>query len=217
MSTGNAMREINDASAVLIEKVMPALVQVTSGRRGAGAGIIWSHDGLIITNAHVIRRSKPQVIFSDGKTFPADVLGIDRENDLAALRIEANDLLAAEVGHSRELVSGQMVIALGHPWGITGAVTSGMVVSSGRSLAGMPGGERELIAISLHLRPGYSGGPLIDDQGRVVGVNVMMAGPEVGLAIPSHVVNEFLKALAELMNGEPGKQANRTKVESAYA
>ena len=202
MANANAMREINDASALLIEKVMPTLVQVTSGRRGAGAGIVWSSDGLIITNAHVIRRSKPQVIFSDGKTLPAEVLGIDRENDLAALRVEGKDLLAAEVGNSRELISGQMVIALGHPWGITGAVTSGMVVSLGSNLAGMPGGDRELIAISLHLRPGYSGGPLIDDQGRVVGVNVMMAGPEVGLAIPSHVVEEFLKALADAMKDE---------------
>jgi serine protease Do len=202
MSTNNAMKEVNDASALLIEKVRPTLVQVTSGRRGAGAGIVWSSDGLIITNAHVIRRSKPQVIFSDGKTLPAEVLGLDRENDLAALRVEAKDLPAVEAGNSRELGSGQMVMALGHPWGIIGAVTSGMVVSSGRNLAGMPGGERELIAVSLHLRPGFSGGPLIDDQGRVVGVNVMMAGPEVGLAIPSHIVEEFLKALAEATEDE---------------
>ena len=202
MTTTNAMRQINDDAASLIERVRPTLVQVTSGRRGAGAGIVWSSDGLIITNAHVIRRSKPQVVFGDGKTLPAEVLGIDRENDLAAIKVEAKDLPAAEAGNSREMGTGQMVIALGHPWGIIGAVTSGMVVGSGQNLAGMPGGDRELIAISLHLRPGFSGGPLIDDQGRVVGVNVMMAGPEVGLAIPSHVVEEFLKAMAEAMKDD---------------
>ncbi len=196
------LRQLNDDSANLIDRVQPALVQVTSGRRGAGAGIIWSSDGLIITNAHVIRRHTPQVIFGDGKSLSARVLGVDRGSDLAALAVEATGLPSLEIGNSRELRSGQVVIALGHPWGITGAITSGIVVSAGKNLLGMPGGDRELIAVGLHLRPGYSGGPLVDDRGRIIGVNVMMAGPEVGLAIPAHVVEEFLKALWEQVRDE---------------
>jgi serine protease Do len=169
---------------------------VTSGRHGTGAGIIWDGDGLIITNAHVVRRHLPQVVLPDGKVMPSRVLAVDPDNDLAALRADAHGLPAVNPGPSRELKSGQWVVALGHPWGVTGALTSGVVVGAGSGLPGMPS-DRDLVAVSLHLRPGYSGGPLVDAYGRVVGVNTMMAGPEVGLAVPAHVVEAFLDALAE--------------------
>jgi len=191
----NFLRQLNGDTADMLDRAWPALVRVASGRRGVGSGIIWDSNGLIITNAHVIRRSKPLIVFGDDTSQSAEVVGVDRRNDLAALRVDAQNLPAIEVGDSQGLRSGQIVMAMGHPWGVTGAVTSGIVVGSGHHLEGMPGGDRELIAVSLHLRPGFSGGPLLDDQGRLVGVNVMMAGPEVGLAIPAHVVEAFIKAL----------------------
>jgi len=190
------MKQLNNDMADMLVRAQPALVRVASGRRGMGSGIIWGANGLIVTNAHVVHRRGPSVIFADDAKLPAQVLGIDRQNDLAALQVDASDLPAIEVGRSRELRSGQVVVALGFPWGITGAVTTGIVVATGENLMGMPGGSRELIAVSLQLRPGFSGGPLIDDQGRVIGVNVMMAGPEIGLAIPAHVVEDFLSKVA---------------------
>lgn len=193
----SSWQQFNDGLASVGEGVGQSLVQVTNGRRGAGAGIIWGSDGLIITNAHVIRRHTPRVILPDGQIFEATLLGYDRFNDLAALSIEAGDVPAVIPGDSRSLRPGEVVIALGHPWGITGSATAGIVVATGNGMPDRAGGDRELISVSLHLRPGYSGGPLIDAQGRVVGVNVMMAGPEVGLAIPAHVVESFLSGLAE--------------------
>jgi len=189
-------QQFNDGLAEASTEAGKSLVQVSNGRRGAGAGIIWDAGGLIITNAHVVRRSSPKVILQDGREFPARLLGYDKHKDLAALAIDASDLPAVTPGDSRSLRSGEVVIALGYPWGIIASATAGIVVTSGSGLPDMPGGRRELISLSLSLRPGYSGGPLLDSAGRVVGINVMMAGPEVGLAIPVHVVETFV---AELM------------------
>jgi serine protease Do len=133
---------------------------------------------------------------ADGKSVPGRILAVDPDNDLAVLAVDAGQLPAAKPGSSRDLSAGQWVMAMGHPWGITGALTSGIVVGVGSGLPGMPS-NRDLVAVSLHLRPGYSGGPLIDAQGRVVGVNTRMAGPEVGLAVPVHVVEALLGVLAE--------------------
>jgi S1-C subfamily serine protease len=84
-------------------------------------------------------------------------------------------------------------MALGHPWGVSGAATAGVVIGVGNDLPEMPWSDREWIAVGLHLRPGHSGGPLVDAQGRLVGINTMMTGLEVGMAVPVHVVKAFLK------------------------
>jgi serine protease Do len=199
-------RDINNTLSTVAEEVGRSLVQVTNGHRGAGAGIIWGSDGLIITNAHVVRRQSPRVILPDGQVVPSRILAVDPGNDLAALAVDAANLPAARPGSSRGLEAGQWVMAMGHPWGITGSLTSGLVVGVGSGLPGMPS-DRELVAVSLHLRPGYSGGPLVDAQGRVVGVNTMMAGPEVGLAVPVHIVEAFLGALAEQTAGRQPEQS----------
>ncbi len=107
MST--TLQQLNDDIAALAREAGRSLVQVRSGRRGTGAGIIWSSDGLIITNAHVIRRHSPQIILADGREFPSRILGVDPENDLAALAIEAADLPAVEPGDSQALRSGERV------------------------------------------------------------------------------------------------------------
>jgi serine protease Do len=188
----------NQGMANLVEAAQRGLVQVRNGGRGgAGAGTIWHPDGLILTNAHVIRRRPLRIILPNGRALPARVLAHDRGLDLAALGVEANGLPAIELGDSRQMAPGQWVAALGHPWGVTGAVTAGIVAGLGCQLPEMPLSDREWIAVSLHLRPGHSGGPLVDAGGRLVGINTIMAGPDVGLAVPVHVAKAFLqRALA---------------------
>lgn len=177
----------------VVDNARRSLVHVLSGGRGSGAGTIWHPDGLIITNAHVIRDQAPRVSLPNGETLPAKILAHDSKLDVAALSVDATDLPTVELGDSRTLQPGQWVTALGHPWGVSGAATGGVVIGSGAGLPDMPEPDREWIAVSLHLRPGHSGGPLVDAQGRLIGINTMMVGLEVGLAVPVHVVKDFLR------------------------
>ncbi len=187
------LQQLNDSMADIVERVHSSLVQVHNGR-GAGAGTIWHSEGLIVTNAHVVvGRHNLKVTLPNGDTYPANVLAYDEARDLAALAIEANDLPTIEPGDSRQLRPGQWVMSLGHPWGVTGALTSGIVIATGSELAEQPGAGREWIAASLHLRPGHSGGPMVDTSGRLVGINTMINGPDVGFAVPVHIVKAFLR------------------------
>ena len=170
-----------------------ALVQIRSDVRGTGAGTIWHPDGLIITNAHVVRSRNLQVTLADGRTSPARLLAHDESNDLTALSIDAGGLPTIDVGESTELEPGQLVMSLGHPWGVTGAATAGVVIGTSSEVEGLRSPGREWIVVDLHLRPGYSGGPLVDMQGRLVGINTIMNGPDVGMAVPAHVVKRFLR------------------------
>jgi serine protease Do len=160
-------------------------VQQTRGRaQGGGSGIIWSGDGLIITNAHVARGSQAKVSLWDGSTYDASVLNRDARRDLASLKIHASGLPAATPGNSSALRVGELVIAIGNPFGFIGALTTGVVHS-------LPG--RQLwVAADVRLAPGNSGGPLADAQGRVIGINTMIAGG-LALAVPSNAVGKFLK------------------------
>lgn len=187
------IRQMNDGMSGAIENVRTSLVEIRNGH-GAGAGTIWHADGLIVTNAHVVRgRRSLTVILPDKRTLPAHVLARDDQYDLAALWVDATDLPTIQVGDSRLLKAGQWVMAIGHPWGVAGAVTAGIVIGEGAQLPEMARGGREWIAVSLHMRPGHSGGPLVDVEGRIVGINTMINGPDVGMAVPVHVVKAFLK------------------------
>ena len=188
----NLLEDLNRELEELVGGARRSLVQVSSGRRGSGAGTIWHPDGLIITNAHVVRDSSPRVTLPDGTVLNARILAHNASIDVAALSVDASLLPSIELGQSRSLRPGQWVTALGHPWGVSGAATAGVVIGAGADLPEMPQSDREWIAVSLHLRPGHSGGPLIDTQGRLVGINTMMVGPEVGIAVPVHVVKAFL-------------------------
>lgn len=191
----NVLQQLNDELAEAVASVRRSLVQITNGRGGAGAGTVWHADGLIVTNAHVVTgRGHLHVTFQNGETLPARIIAIDEELDLAALSVEANDLPTVEIGDSRQLRAGQWVMSLGHPWGILNSATGGVVISMGPTVGDMRSATgRDWLAVSLHLRPGHSGGPLFDVEGRLVGVNTLMNGPEVGVAIPVHVVKAFLK------------------------
>jgi serine protease Do len=160
-------------------------VQQTRGRaQGGGSGIIWSGDGLIITNAHVAHGSQAKVSLWDGSAYDATVLNRDTRRDLASLKIQASGLPAATPGNSSALRVGELVIAVGNPFGFIGALTTGVVHS-------LPGRQR-WVAADVRLAPGNSGGPLADAQGRVVGINTMIAGG-LALAVPSNAVAQFLK------------------------
>jgi S1-C subfamily serine protease len=189
----NLWQQLNGDMSAIVENVRHSLVQISNGRRGAGAGTIWHADGLIVTNAHVIAGHEGlKVTLPNGATLPARVLAADPDHDIAALSIEANNLPTIMLGDSRQLQPGQWVLALGHPWGVLGAATAGIVIDTGRPPE-MPANRGEFVQVGLHLRPGHSGGPLVDVQGRLVGINTMITGPEVGLAVPVHTVKDFLR------------------------
>lgn len=213
----------SDHLAALAAQVRESVVQVHAGRRGIGSGVIWPAAATsspqreeittIITNAHVVRAaagSELTVKHADGRHLKAELLAIDPTHDLAALRVAAGVLRPIEVGDSSALRVGELVLAVGSPFGREGAVTVGVVaarapadpdvaVEPAESPFDSPGGgrgwprfrEMDLIQADLRLYPGNSGGPLVDAHGRVVGINAMIGG---GLAysIPSRTVQAFL-------------------------
>jgi serine protease Do len=190
----SVLQQINQELSQVVQRARQALVHVHNGQRGSGAGTIWHSDGLIITNAHVVGSGYPlSVTLQDGTELPARLLAQDREADLAALVVDTNGLPTMELGRSKDLTPGTWVMALGHPWGVANAVSGGIVIGSGATLPELPPFKNDWIVVSLQMRPGHSGGSLIDYQGRLLGVNTMITGPEVGLAIPVHVVKRFLK------------------------
>ena len=191
MST--ALQDLSDELADVAAGVRRSLVQIQNGRRGAGAGSIWHPDGLIVTNTHVVGSNDLQVTLPDGRDLPARLLAHDKEIDLAALAVEADGLPAIELGDSRELVPGQLVLAMGHPWGVPGAVTSGVVIGMGSDLQESPVAGREWVVADLRFRPGHSGGPMMDAEGRLVGINTMIIGPDVTMAVPVHAIKSFLQ------------------------
>lgn len=192
----NFLVSLNEEQSVLVERVQSSVVEVSSGREGFGAGVVWRSDGVIVTNAHVIRRHMLQVKLSDGRTLDARLVAYDQENDVAALATDAINLDAIELGDSQALAPGQLVLALGHPWGVPRAVTAGVVIGAGAQLPESSRANREWVAVSLRLRPGNSGGPLVDARGRLLGINTMMTGPDFGMAVPVHVIKRFMREKA---------------------
>lgn len=187
------LEQLNSAFAGVLNDVSASVVQVRDQSRGAGAGTIWHSDGLIVTNAHVVQQGPLTVALRDGRVFDATLLARDDQHDLAALSVDAHDLPAIQVGSASDLHPGQWVMAVGHPWGIANAATSGVLIGVGKhaELPAEPG--RDWVIADLHLRPGNSGGPMIDSHGRIIGVNTLITGPNVGVAVSVDVVKAFLK------------------------
>lgn len=170
------------------ERVRRSTVLVQPGGRGSGSGVIWSSDGLIVTNAHVARGSRIEVSLWDGREFCAEITARDARRDLAALRIEAKALNAATIGDSAKVRAGELAIAVGNPLGFLGVMTTGIVHTVG-PLRGL--GSRHWVQADVRLAPGNSGGPMADSNGRVIGINTMATG-RLALAIPSNDVARFL-------------------------
>ncbi len=213
----SCLQQLSNGLATISAQVLPTLVQVRAGARGIGAGTIVRSTGLIVTNAHVIaglgeewgrhqttgRKSTVAVRLADGREAVAQVVAVQVENDLAALQIDLPDLVAIPFAEKRQLLPGTVVLALGFPWGVTGGVTSGIVIDMGVGEPALAAAGHDWLAASLHLRPGHSGGPMVDALGRLVGINTLMTGPDVGVAVPVHLVAAFLQTIDETQVAAP--------------
>jgi serine protease Do len=174
----------------IAEQLRRSTVLVLPGERGNGSGVIWSADGVIVTNAHVARASQMRVQLWDGREFDAALVSRDTRRDLAELRIKAANLPAAAAADSSQVRPGELAIAIGNPLGFVGALTTGVVQAVGplRRFGSQP-----WVQADVRLAPGNSGGPLADARGRVIGINTMVAG-RLALAVPSNAVTNFLAA-----------------------
>jgi S1-C subfamily serine protease len=203
----NVLRSLSDAVSNVAASVAPAVLHIRalhgrSGQLGGGSGVLVAPDGYALTNSHVVHgASGIEATLNDGRTLLADVFGDDPATDLALLRLPGSDLPFAALGDSNALRVGDWVIAVGSPYGLSFTVTSGIVSALGRSLrSGERGRAIEgVIQTDAPLNPGNSGGPLLDAEGTVVGINTAVFFPAQGLcfAIPSrtasHVTSEILR------------------------
>jgi len=183
-------RVVSGVAAELTPKV--ASLRVPSGGRGGeslGSAVVFTGDGFLLTNAHVVGRGQGgTALFSDGTSAPFTVVGADPLSDLAVVRAGGPTPPPAELGEADKLVVGQLVVAVGSPLGLAGSVTAGVVSAVGRSLPTRSGAAARLVEDVIQtdaaLNPGNSGGALADAQSRVVGINTAVAGVGLGLAVP---------------------------------
>ena len=201
----------SQALAAAVEAARASVVEVRSGSRGIGAGVIWRSaaraasraSSVIVTNAHVVMGAERgnvqgglRVVTADGRAFEAEVVASNPQLDLAMIRVGATGLPVAKVGDSTRLRVGELVFAIGNPWGQVGVVTAGTISGLGSITLRGTNRAAHYIRSDVLLAPGNSGGPLLDTTGAVIGINAMIFGGDLGVAIPSHVATEW-------MAGEP--------------
>jgi serine protease Do len=169
---------------------------------GRGSGIVVSEDGYVLTNNHIVKNAeKLVVIFNDGKEYPAEVVGVDPGTDVAVIKVEAKELPFLTMGNSTELEVGEWVIAIGNPMGLEASVTVGVVSAKGRNNLQITDFD-DFIQTDAAINPGNSGGPLVDLDGRIIGMNTAIITNSggymgIGFAIPSEILKNVMEQLIE--------------------
>lgn len=204
--TAAQLRALGDAFVDVAEKVSPAVVQIEVSiakpeasatrwikedavARGMGSGVVFTADGAILTNNHVIEEARAITVrFKDGRAFAARIVGRDPATDLAVLRVDAKNLPVASFADSDGARVGEWVVAIGSPFGLGHTVTTGVLSAKGRAGVGMNAIE-DYLQTDASINPGNSGGPLVNLDGQVLGINTMIVtkGQGIGLAVPSNI------------------------------
>jgi len=189
------LQSLSEATAEIVSNTAPSLVTVNNGM-GSGSGIVWSPDGYIVTASHVIgKRSMVKVSLGNGKSHEAKVIGRDPYTDIALLRIEARNLKSIEAGDSQSLKPGQFILALANPFGRQVSATQGIITAVHGTIRTWGGITIEdTIITDARLNPGYSGGPLIDVQGRLIGLNTAFVWNR-GIAVPIDTIKHIVESL----------------------
>jgi S1-C subfamily serine protease len=193
----DTLSSLSDSIVNVAAKVSPTVAAVHSGKMLRGTGIVWSRDGYILTCWHVIKGLRDVCISLDAiGTVTARIVGSDRYSDVALLKIETNnELNNIAAGDSEGIRVGQIVLALANPYGEQPSVTQGLVTSARSSIRGWSGRLlNDIVITDARLNPGYSGGPLVDVQGRMVGMNVFVIASR-GIAIRTHTLKSIVESL----------------------
>ncbi len=207
--------ELDAYSQVVVsvaEQLTPRVAALEVSRRqrdgsyagGAGSAVVFTNDGFLLTNAHVVGAAEAgRVAFADGTVVPFHVVGADPLSDLAVVRADGATPAPARLGEAAQLRVGQLVVAVGNPLGLAGSITAGVVSALGRSLPTRAGSNMriidDVIQTDAALNPGNSGGALVVASGEVVGINTAVAGVGVGLAIP---INATTRQIVAALMGE---------------
>jgi S1-C subfamily serine protease len=205
--TRNALISLSQAIESVADKVSQSVISVHSKNTGNGSGVVWTTDGHIVTCSHLVKKvDEVEVSISNGKSFPAKVIGNDPYSDIALLKIQPRDnnntpLKPIEIGDSENLKAGQFVLALANPYGEYPSITEGIITSERSSIRGggswwWTGIMDNIVITDARLNPGYSGGPLVDVEGKMIGLNAAYISSR-GIAIRGSKVKNIADQLAK--------------------